>query len=183
MKRYSICAQDTNKTAEWTVILSVREILTKEAINPKCAQDANETIAWERDLRVREILTKQLNSINSFFQASFLQLHLSCEDYCVPCFYYWLHFTVVATYSNLMNITWFKRCYCKWSFLEVHQNFEPLGCKLLRHQQQFNTIFQRGRGIQRKECPKIFQFVICRLFVTLLGWRCMCGVSWNNGSL
>ena len=34
MKRYSICAQDTNKTAEWTVILSVREILTKEASNP-----------------------------------------------------------------------------------------------------------------------------------------------------
>ena len=45
MKRYSICAQDTNKTAERTVILSVREILTKEASNPKCAQDANETIA------------------------------------------------------------------------------------------------------------------------------------------
>ena len=120
---------------------------------------------------MREILTKKLNSINFFFQASFLQLQLSCEDYCVPCFYYWLHFTVVATYSNLMNITCFKRCYCKWSFLGVHQNFEPLGCKLLGYQQQFNTIFHRGRGIQKKECPKIFQSAICRLLVTL------CGVS------
>ena len=71
----------------------------------KSARDTNETIEFNQ----------------FFFQASFLQLQLSCEDYCVP----WLHFTVVATYSNLMNITWFKRSYCKCLFLECTKILYP----------------------------------------------------------